>query len=69
MNGDLNILTDILGIDVVTLYIGRLIKPTGNWKMLIFNEKESSYKIMEALEKMKMMKKGCGIILKFSGLT
>ena len=37
--------------------------------MLIFNEKESSQNIDEALKKMKMMQKGCGVILKFSGLT
>ena len=24
---------------------------------------------MDALERMKMMKKGCGVILKFSGIT
>ena len=49
-------------------YIGRLIKPSGNWKFLIFNEQESSQKIIEAIKEMKMMKKGCGVILKFSGL-
>ena len=30
-------------------YIGRLIKPSGNWKLLIFNEQESSSKILKAV--------------------
>ena len=34
----------------------------------MFNEDESGKKILKGLEKKKMFKKGCGIIIKFSGL-
>ena len=45
----MNIVTELMGIQVMIDYIGRLIKPSGNWKLLILNEQESSSKIIEAL--------------------
>ena len=64
----MNVIPGDLNEEVVFDYIGRLIKPSGNWKLLMFNEDESCKKVLEALERKKMIKKGCGVIIKFSGL-
>ena len=42
----MNILSNSIPQSSVSDYIGRIIKPSGVWKVLIFNEKESTKSIL-----------------------
>ena len=49
--------------------MSRHIKPTGNWKILVYNGPESSINILNAMENSKMLDKGGGIIIVGRGVS
>ena len=50
-------------------FLSRHIKPSGNWKVLVYNGPESSVKIFNAMANSKMLEKGGGIIIVGRGIS